>query len=555
MTMRSIVPLALAGSVLAPVATPQPVLPDASQEFTFPDMSPYSNPPPPGSPIGRTAAAQCTPDTVPDVVYHHGSGVWMLYSPHRHGAMPVEVHTPATDFAVLPNATADGNDGLLVATASSRGLFLWNDVTKEFDEHLPGGLAGGAKQIEAHPTPGGLVTFVVSLSTDGGTITPALYMNASGGTPAHVLSTSFTPITLASTANSFVLADLDADGTPEIGVEHTSGVFEVLNLSDGSSRYSIPGALPGGAATTLDDADTPNLQYIARIAHVPPMGIPVAYVLGASGGIQTSVIDLWGGTILGLAAADHDLDGDADLCFTLQDAPSAGRLENVQATPSAAPDFSGSTISLAAGSSPGGGAWPVFADIDQDGKPGDPDVVVFDSAVLAVYVLENQEVVATDFRVEVLSFAGDFGAGSDPEIELELLPPTASLAGTVELEYLVWALPDLDDFLASEFLGVDRVPLPSGPGSFLLPFAPDPILTPPGTEAFAVMLCAVEVDGSDEVVWRYPTLSGMFSLEDATFDELIVLAAPPPEGIEHNTEPPGGGWVPGGDVGPFPIRP
>lgn len=557
---RSLLLAVLAAAATAPLATAQLIqLPIASRELTLTEYAPGPNPPPPAptpTDIGYALPAQCTPDLVPDVVYRNGPGVWMLYAPLRHGALPVSVTANAAEFAVFPNANADGTDGVLTATAAGLALHLWDDSTKAFSEHSAGALALPASQVKVHSTAGGMVSWVVVLTPDRQTLRPVLYRQAGGGVPAHVFHTGLPTVGLSTEATSFVLADLDADGTPEIGVEYDTGLFEVLDLGDGSLWFQVPGAQPGGVMTAFDDADDPHRQWIARVATLPPAGLTVLYTIGANGPTQANLLtDV--GDVVGIAAADGDLDGDQDLCVSISEAPGASLLENVQGTLSDDPDFSDGTLPLSAGVHSDAGAWPIFADLDNDGEPGDPDVILFDSESTNARYMENGQINADNLRVSVKGFDWSMQSG-DLHVELELLPPATPPQGGPRFEIEVWGLDGMGEALDAIYIDSFLDELPTGHSPFTREFTLQSSQIPSETTVFFVVLTVVRTNGND-VSWRFPARFGVFSPDESTFQDLTILYLGPPPYAEgtgpSKAEPPGGGWVPVGDVGPFPIRP
>ena len=293
-------------------------------------------------------------------------------------------------LARLEGTSSTGRDELLVTTAA--GLRAWTRdsaqgvfVSREIGDDE---LWGNAQLISAD-LDGLHGDDIVGVTVDGSHAMILLALGEGAFAPEIVFSLPEAPLGL-------VACDFGLTGSKSIAFLGTTSVYVTNNV--GSPRYTV--SAPGSAvATAIGDGVGESLVWIQRVGQEDVLRVfDHELVL-----TQTSLGNL---DAVGIAAWDHDLDGDDDLAVTHRTSWDLRILTNqAGAFGAVAADV---VVTGPPGAADTNSAWPAIGDLDGD---GDDDVFVPVQADEMIFVLLN-EAIDHDLRMPRLDEPVLFNHGS-----------------------------------------------------------------------------------------------------------------------------------------------
>jgi hypothetical protein len=261
--------------------------------------------------FGASVAGDFTGDGRTDVVVIVDGAPVLLFGPDAYlgptnGALAVPVLEPGGtaenvwDLALFENVGPDDVDALF--TVGENGLVRWRFLQGVWERTvIGGGWVPANADLSAVATweyEGSGVTWVGVLEDDGVTVHVLTFLSSSGGFFGQV-----TPFTLpTSPITSFDIANLDADGQPEILAVSADGV-DVWKL-DTQNTISI---LTATFAVVLDEPGP-----VERVAFISESG-GHAFVHTLNGLPEPDPIDLGSVAVHAIAAGDRDGNGWDDL--------------------------------------------------------------------------------------------------------------------------------------------------------------------------------------------------------------------------------------------------
>jgi len=241
-------------------------------------------------------------DPLPDVAITEGNDIRILLNPTDWDAV-IAPPLAALDLAVLHGTAPAGRDELLAATPA--GLVAL--------AHVPGG--GYAPRSVGTPSVWAGARFARVADLDGDGVEDLYGIDAIGdlvlaeglGAGAFADEQRFD---LGVEVTDLTHVDFDGDGSPELAAATVAGL-RVVGASDGQIRRAIGGAV-GGLLARMErgSSDREDVAWIGEDTG----GDTVLFVVTASG--VGDPVDFGTLGAVGLAAADWDLDGDADLVIS-----------------------------------------------------------------------------------------------------------------------------------------------------------------------------------------------------------------------------------------------
>jgi hypothetical protein len=484
--------------------------------------------------FGRADSGSFTPDLYPDVVQLDGSQPVLLVDIDL-GFAPIVIPVSANDVATLSGGHPAGLDAVAVVSAAGLELWWWDSgLSGLVSQSLNTTTWAGAGTVRTADLDADGDQDLYGVAADG--ITVLTLLAGSGG--SYVAGSSF----VAPTAVDALEAVLwDADAPRELAVMTALGV-EVREL-DGTLINTFAAALPGGALCVLGQSGQ-SQERLAWITDHTGSGCQLLMTLSPLG--SGDIIDLGTLGAVAMVPTDYDLDGDDDVLISHRYSYDLLRIEN-QRSPAnpTGPTFIDDPSEMQTfyadtpGAAPQNEAWPVIADLDND---GDDDVAFAGEKYEKYIVFRGEAVLEDDQCVSVTPTEYVVTSpGSHGQLDLTLDAPLTTDPGATDLEIVVRRQASSTSDMDSLAVGLQSVPLPaSWP-------APISIQIPEGdcafTAAYHIEIRVVERDAGGAVVAAYPTHISTFSLLGAEVDAFASdeavgaprdVPAPTPQGAEFD---------------------
>ncbi len=402
--------------------------------------------------LGRAVVGDFTGDRYPDVMIMNGQTPTLVYGPSAFTFVDDHPGT-ANDLASVVGGGPSGTDSLLMVNGSGlvHSWFTHGTGFVTTTLHSSSGWPG-AQRVKVLDDSGGSVD-VVAVASNGSNL---LVLQDVLGTPSFPVTVS-----VGATISDIAVLDFIGNSDPEIAVL-IPGALRIYSAS-GALISSTPHTATGGLLQRFRQAGF----WYDRLAFVVtnPSGHQWFGVLD-----QTSIEPLYGlgsAGVVGIAAADVDLDGDDDLVLNHQASYVMPFLENIStgSPPSGLPSFSFTTsddidLGYGVGPAPQQAGQPVLADLNSD---TDIDLIlpIQEHAVVSSVDSEtNGHDQGRRVGVQYVEYAHDYSAGSGT-LHLDVDEPANGSAGFSHLEIVVWKRDNLSSVISSDACTRELVPVPS----------------------------------------------------------------------------------------------